>query len=475
MAKLTGQTIADSYDQLLIVTGASGITSSLQAVESGDTDGAVAALQISTVAAAIDNPTASSATQGGKLTLFSDDGAALGDTHRLGVIEFSAAEDTGSTITIGARIEAIADAAWSASENGADMVFYTTDGNASQTEVLRLTADNNVGIGTAAPATILEIETDAALNAFSSGVGTLQLTSTVARVIDKGPYISFQQIAEIGTQRDAGAIGVAAENSAGSGTDRRNHYMPFFLRNLGSGMREVMRIGSTGNVGIGADAALASTLIDSSARTLTILSPNAYSILKFQNSGGKVSEMGLASADGNFQLFVDGTIAMNIDDDTQDISVSTGNLIIGTAGKGIDFSAQTATSVSGTTVTAEVLDHYEEGTWTAVPNGGTSIANSVGHYVKIGRMVHVSWYSGAMTGDGAASTITGLPFTAGNENNEYWVCYTSHDTWSNAGGGYVTKNNTYVEMQILDSTSTATSDSGSGKYIMMTATYAALT
>ena len=147
MAKLTGQTIADSYDQLLIVTGASGITSSLQAVESGDTDGAVAALQISTVAAAIDNPTASSATQGGKLTLFSDDGAALGDTHRLGVLEFSAAEDTGSTITIGARIEAIADAAWSASENGADMVFYTTDGNASQSEVMRLTADSGMTTG----------------------------------------------------------------------------------------------------------------------------------------------------------------------------------------------------------------------------------------------------------------------------------------------------------------------------------------
>ena len=148
MAKLTGQTIASSYDQLLIVTDSNGVTSTLQAVESADTGGAVSSLQISTVGAAIDNPTASSATQGGKLTLFSDDGAALGDTHRLGVLEFSAAEDASSTITIGARIEAIADAAWSASENGADMVFYTTDGNASQAEVMRLTADNDVQVST---------------------------------------------------------------------------------------------------------------------------------------------------------------------------------------------------------------------------------------------------------------------------------------------------------------------------------------
>ena len=88
MAKLTGQTIASSYDQLLIVNHADGISSSLQAVESGDTGGSAAALQISTVAAAIDNPTASSATQGGKLTLFCDDGDVMASGHRLGVIEF---------------------------------------------------------------------------------------------------------------------------------------------------------------------------------------------------------------------------------------------------------------------------------------------------------------------------------------------------------------------------------------------------
>ena len=39
MAKLTGQTIADSYDQLLIVGDANGITSTAQAVESADTGG----------------------------------------------------------------------------------------------------------------------------------------------------------------------------------------------------------------------------------------------------------------------------------------------------------------------------------------------------------------------------------------------------------------------------------------------------
>ena len=48
MGKLTGQTIAASYDQLLIVDDANGISGSLQAIESADTDGSASSLKIST-------------------------------------------------------------------------------------------------------------------------------------------------------------------------------------------------------------------------------------------------------------------------------------------------------------------------------------------------------------------------------------------------------------------------------------------
>ena len=87
---------------------------------------------------------ASASDTGAHLRLYADDGALMGDGHRLGVIEFAGAEDSSNNITVGARIEAITDAAWSASENGADMVFYTTDGNASQSEVIRLGADRRL-------------------------------------------------------------------------------------------------------------------------------------------------------------------------------------------------------------------------------------------------------------------------------------------------------------------------------------------
>ena len=102
---------------------------------------------------------------------------------------------------------------------------------------------------------------------------------------------------------------------------------------------------------------------------------------------------------------------------TGNVEVNTGNVVIKTAGKGIDFSNQTATSVSGASATSELLDHYEEGNWTPVLSfgGGTtgiSYNNRDGSYVRIGRQVTLNWTiqlgsKGSSTG---AATVTGLPF-----------------------------------------------------------------
>jgi hypothetical protein len=110
-----------------------------------------------TVPLEIQDTTTSSASQGGNLRLSANDGAVMADGHRLGVLEFAGAEDTGGSITVGARIEALCDATWSASENGADLLFYTTDGNASQAEQMRILADGKIGIGVADPDAALEV------------------------------------------------------------------------------------------------------------------------------------------------------------------------------------------------------------------------------------------------------------------------------------------------------------------------------
>lgn len=92
----------------------------------------------------IRDTTASSATQGGGLRLSSDDGALMATGHRLGVIEFAGAEDDSSTMRVGGRIEVLCDGAWSGSANAANMIFYTTTGNATQSEVMRLSHDKAI-------------------------------------------------------------------------------------------------------------------------------------------------------------------------------------------------------------------------------------------------------------------------------------------------------------------------------------------
>ena len=102
-------------------------------------------------------------------------------------------------------------------------------------------------------------------------------------------------------------------------------------------------------------------------------------------------------------------------DTSGNATVTSGNLVIGTAGKGIDFSA---TSDSSGTMSSELLDDYEEGTWTPVltfGGGSTGItySNRGGNYTKIGRQVTLNFMielssKGSSTGD---AVVGGLPYT----------------------------------------------------------------
>jgi hypothetical protein len=89
-----------------------------------------------------------------------------------------------------------------------------------------------------------------------------------------------------------------------------------------------------------------------------------------------------------------------------DVSIANGNLVMATSGKGIDFSATAGTG------TSELLNDYEEGTWTGTVTGGTFTNLTTGRYTKIGRQVFatITPNTSAITGN---IVISGLPFTAG--------------------------------------------------------------
>jgi hypothetical protein len=94
-----------------------------------------------------------------------------------------------------------------------------------------------------------------------------------------------------------------------------------------------------------------------------------------------------------------------------ELTLTTGNLVIGTAGKGIDFSADP--SAAG--MTSELLDDYEEGTWIPSLGGTTTYSQQGGTYTKVGRIVHVEGrIIVSNIGTGSATTVSGLPFTVFN-------------------------------------------------------------
>jgi len=104
---------------------------------------------------------------------------------------------------------------------------------------------------------------------------------------------------------------------------------------------------------------------------------------------------------------------------TKQVETSTDGLKF-PAGKGIDFSAQTASSLSGVSVSSELLDHYEEGTFTptfGASNGSSTAAYSTqtGKYTRIGNIVHVQiriTLSSLSTNSHSHAHINGLPIAS---------------------------------------------------------------
>jgi hypothetical protein len=103
-----------------------------------------------------------------------------------------------------------------------------------------------------------------------------------------------------------------------------------------------------------------------------------------------------------------------------DVTLSTGNLIIGTSGKGIDFSATPGTG------TSELLYDYEEGTWTpnlVVSSGSVTLDSSStkGAYTKVGRLVTLTGLITVSTVStpGSTARVLGVPFTPAGSGANY--------------------------------------------------------
>ena len=94
-----------------------------------------------------------------------------------------------------------------------------------------------------------------------------------------------------------------------------------------------------------------------------------------------------------------------------DATLSTGNLVPGTAAKGVNFTANTPAAG----MTSQLLNWYEEGTWTPTDGSGAGLVLTVANasYTRIGRLVTASFaITFPVTASAAAIRFGGLPFTS---------------------------------------------------------------
>ena len=156
-----------------------------------------------------------------------------------------------------------------------------------------------------------------------------------------------------------------------------------------------------------------------------------------------------------------------------------GNLIIGTSGKGIDFSAVTG----GTgTATANVLNDYEEGTFTATLKGSTTdptiAVTTTGKYTKIGNQVFVRIMFGNVSTLGAsgAISITGLPFTSASAPEQIgYLMVENMATFTNSSlSSYLAASSSTLNLYTSTSNSVITQithNAGVARYLWTAITY----
>ena len=152
------------------------------------------------------------------------------------------------------------------------------------------------------------------------------------------------------------------------------------------------------------------------------------------------------------------------------LTVTNGNFIVGTSGKGIDFSA---TANSSGTMTSELLSDYEEGTWTPTyVTTGTNFAALTmdvvsATYTKIGRQVTVRGFimtdNVDVTGATGSVFISGLPFSlpAGDAARTSG-CIGTALNWTNAPDRVMTLSSTSIVIYRGAATNIAPADMVAG-------------
>jgi len=213
---------------------------------------------------------------------------------------------------------------------------------------------------------------------------------------------------------------------------------------------------------------------------LTDADNSAYTQFLF-NTGSFAVDVDPTEAGGSSKFTIDVDNVRHFElNSSGDLTLETGNLVIGTSGKGIDFSATAGTG------TSELFSDYEEGNWSPTLVGNTSagtysIAASGCTYTKVGRLVTVM---GKMTitvssaGSGLAK-FGGLPFTTSGDSVAVGTAVSKNvdldnSTISLAFQPWTSNTTEFAISSVRDNSTTATLDGSgisTGDFIIINTTY----
>ena len=379
----------------------------------------------------------------------------------------------GSGVTISAntyydsRYEYLIDASDEASrytqENGTHQFFTAPAGTHANpitfTERMRIDSSGNVGIGTAAPEGKFHVDAGDA----GSVTASVNADEMIVETDTDGGISVLSPDANWGAL-SFGSPGADVNTLIASNYNSGNPKLRIYVGGESSGDMKMI-INSSGNVGIGETAPATLLEMSSTAPYITLHNTteedsdgNRESKIIFKGEKADTTEHTLAqiwvmqqgSADNYDGLFristntssggADNLVAgLQLDSDSN-VGVLAGNLVIGTAGKGISFAA---TSDAGG-MTSEILDDYEEGTFTATAvcstSGTITLSPSIDlcSYIKIGRLVTVygEIVVGSVSSPVGSLTIEGLPFTSetSSERNKRSAASIRSSVWSSSVG-----------------------------------------
>jgi hypothetical protein len=137
---------------------------------------------------------------------------------------------------------------------------------------------------------------------------------------------------------------------------------------------------------------------------------------------GGVAYMSITTTDNAVSMkirdFSGGVDLITVTRSSGDATINKGNLVQGTAAKGINFTANTP----GAGMTSQLLNWYEEGTFTPVLSALTGAFTSItyttqtGKYTRVGNLITANVFitiNTVVTGTAATClVVSGLPFTA---------------------------------------------------------------